>query len=215
MGNKDFRQGGKMNSLLSPGRPLFSGRAHRLILTLTAFLVTAGSLLVPERARADILFAPALSYSTETQKVNGGTSVDNRLIVADFKLGYLFAENGLYLGGMYKYEDGSFLGGSVKANAIGASIGYVGAAFSLIATYHFLGERKVSSGGTDTKYTGVSGYQFDAAYVMPVSGGFSLGPQLTYRSTAYSKTQVGGSPQTSNKFEISNVQPGFAFFFKF
>lgn len=184
----------------------------KALLSLAAFTAVG---LGSSVASADIVFAPSVYLQTEKVQVNGGTSSDNRYLVVDFRLGYVFPENGLYIGGLYKMENDAYSNGDLKGYAAGPSIGYVNGAFSFIATYHVMAEKKYTFSGVETKYASGSGWQLDLSYAPQVSPNFGLGPILSYRDIKYSKTQVGGAAETSNTYEISGLTPGIMFYFNF
>lgn len=177
---------------------------------VAAFVMVSGPM-----ASAEIAFAPSLYLNTEKTKVNGSETSDNRWLIVDFRMGYIFSENGLYLGGMYKMENDAYRNGDLSGYAVGPSVGYVNGGFSLIATYHAMAERKITSSGTEVKYSSGSGFQVDVAYTPQIASNFGLGPVFSYRDTKYSKTKVGGAAETSDSFQLSGLTPGFMFFFKF
>jgi hypothetical protein len=86
---------------------------------------------------ASIVFSPGVSYETikTTTNTSGpmGTR-DDKILSIDARLGYVFDENGLYLGGMYRHESDTYLNGEMSGSAYGPSIGYTQGGFNFIAT---------------------------------------------------------------------------------
>lgn len=181
----------------------------RLILAL---LVTIAS----SQAFADYIFGPALSYETLKEEVDGSTTDDTKMLTLDLRLGYVFNQNGLYVGAMYKLEKDDFQGGDLNGYALGPSIGYVNSnGFSALVTYHIMAERKYTSSGTEAKYSSGQGYQLDIAYAPEITSGFGIGPQMTYRYVKFEKQKIGPAPETSTSREITSLDPTLVFWFTF
>lgn len=178
---------------------------------------TGGFMGAMPLARAGLAFSPAVNYTTQKETDQSGIlgHSDSKVMIIDFRLGYVFPENGLFLGGMYKLENSTYSNGDMKGFAVGPSLGYVNGGFSFIATYHFMGERKYTFSGVEAKFTDGKGYQFDLAWAPEVSPNFGLGPQLTYRTIKYAQSQNGTAAATSNSYEVTTIAPAFVFWFKF
>lgn len=186
----------------------------RYFSTLGLFVFIALNVAV---ARASIVFHPGVTYTTS--KVSDQTGAvgdsDAHALTLDARLGTVFETNGLFLGGMYKLEDGGSTGTDLKGFMTGPSVGYAQNNLVFIFTYFLAGERKTTAGGIENKYSQGRGYQFDFSYLALFSQNFSLGPQLTYRTTKFEKSQIGAAAETSNSLENSTFSPGLAFWFAF
>lgn len=181
--------------------------------------VFVGSVFAGSTANAELVFAPAFRYESIKSTDNSGIvgSQDSRTLILDAKLGSAASSDGLYWGGIYRYEDTAFGGGGAKisGSGIGPSIGYVSGAGSIIASYFILAERKLTSGGAENKLSQGAGLQIDVAWTPEISSNFGLGPQLTYRSIKYSKSQIGAGTETSNSYEETTIDPAIALWWKF
>lgn len=169
-----------------------------LALTLFAFL---------ESARAEIFLGPSLYYLDTKEEVAGTTTKATSTIV-DVRIAYL-SPGGFMLGGIYEsdtYKSGSY---QEKASIYGPSVGYVTKSFIGVASFYMAGERTYTGG---TKRTEPSGPQIDLAYVYEIGSGFSLGPQLTWRSLEYAKLKSGGA-EVEQKYKSSMIRPMIALSF--
>lgn len=186
-------------------------------LALRSSVVAAAWLTSAADASASVQFGLGLSYETSrTQSTAGhyGTS-DDKVLIADAKLGWVFDENGFFLGGMYKYENGDFLGSNLRGSAIGPSIGLVRDGFSLIATYHIFADQQFNVAGVEDKISGGRGFQLDLAWTPEIYPGFGLGPQLTYRTVRFEKRKVGSNPEGPTNDEVTTLDPYLLLWFKF
>ncbi len=159
---------------------------------MKALVCLVSFLLLTTVSQAAVVFSPAVSYlSFETEE--GGVSSESSVTYVDARLGYILPM-GIYLGGMYAIENNennsSYYGG--------LSVGYYNSGFSLIGTYHLLGEYDPDGA---SKYTGASGIQVDLSYAFMVASNFALGPQISYRSVEYDKLEVSGVEFDSTRKE--------------
>jgi len=184
------------------------------LVTATALLTAALTLVAPAAARADIVFFPGLGYTTQTEKVGGTKTTDTKLIDGDGRLGWVSMSSGLYIGGMYKYEDGSGLDTKIKATSIGPSVGFISGGLAIVGTYFLQGTRDVTTSGVETQYKKGTGFQVDLAYMAGVSQSIFVGPQISYRSIKYTQSTSAGVTSDA-QYELDTVQPTLAFLFKF
>jgi hypothetical protein len=175
---------------------------------------------IVQPASATIIFGPSVSYSTRKQSdASAGTIYgccqDRQVLTVDARLGYVFTENGLYLGGIYKLESDKYEAGDLSGFAVGPSIGYVNSGFSLIATYHLMAERRYTFSGLERRATSGSGLQVDLGWAPQVATNFGIGPVLTYRTLKFGKTQIGTAAETSQSAEETTLEPSLLFWFSF
>jgi hypothetical protein len=57
--------------------------------------------------------------------------------------------------------------------------------------------------------------QLDIGWVPEISPGFGVGPQLTYRSIRFDKTQTGAAGEASTADELTTLDPVIVVWFKF
>ena len=164
-------------------------------------------------ARAEnFALLPALSYISASEQTEGSQTVTSSTLFGDLKFGYMW-KSGLYIGGLYHYETGSIAGGGTSTTAAAPSIGFFHGSWMAIFSYELYAQRKLA--GSNITYSSGMGYQFDLAYTPAVTDTFSVGPQLTYRSTTYAKTQTGSAPAQSIKFTRVDIIPMIAMAFNF
>ncbi len=185
------------------------------ILTAVALAFT-----IATPAQASILFGPAVRYETLKTTDNGtgfaGGTNDSNQLVGDMHVGLLIEGTPVYIGGLYSYEAYKMTSSnSFKGSSYGASVGYYSGALSLIGTYIIGGDRTYTNVNQDSKLSGGSGYRIDFAYVAGLTPAIGFGPQLTYQSIKYSKSQLFGSAETSNSFEVTSFTPGVVMWFRF
>ena len=170
----------------------------RLFLALAVFLgVTA--------AKADVIFSPAISYMKVTEQDHGNNTKSAETSAYDLRLGYL-APSGLYIGGMYSlYKDGDNKGFSGAA-----TLGYYHySGFTALFSYHLIGDMDRDASFT---YKDGMGPQIDIGWNFPLTSSFSIGPQMTYRSLNYKKSD----PDTPNvDFTRSMIYPYVSLWFRF
>jgi hypothetical protein len=180
-------------------------------------IVLMAMISVAEQAKAQVIFDPAVTYTRSKFTDDTGTTgnSDTKTMLLDLKGAYLFTAQGIYVGALYKYADSTFTGGDLKGYELGPTVGWTSNGWSVSGTYFFLGERKTTIGGTETKFTEPKGLQVDLAYTHMFTPSFGFGPQLTYRNVTYDKSQVGGAGSTSAKLAEESLTPYFAFHFQF
>lgn len=164
------------------------------------------SVLLSTTAQAAIVFTPSLSYLE--QKVTDENNVTNKgkMVVVDVRLGYV-TDFGLYIGGLYSIQDQELLT-EASDSFFGPSIGYSKGNFLFVGTYYVYGERDLTNGVG--KYSGVSGFQLDLTYAIPVYENFSVGPQLTYYSVKFDEVQNSGISSSSD-YKTSGITPAVNF----
>jgi hypothetical protein len=185
---------------------------------VTRWMVAAGVFFAAgSSALAQVVFDPAVRHTkikvTDASGVQG--SIDTRQTVFDLKLGYLLAPHGVLVGGMYKIENANFRGGDSRGYAIGPVVGWTDGRFLVAGTVFLTGERKLTTGGVETKYSSLAGYQLDLAYTCAITTSFGLGPQLTYRSVKFGKTAVGSAAESGQSLEETEMIPAIALHFAF
>lgn len=192
-------------------------KRHRSTKGLLSFLLVGLAVFgVAHTAHAQVVFDPAITYTTSKVTDNAlGVSADDKTLTADLKLSYLFTAQGVFVGGMYKHEDASLTGGDVEGFAVGPTVGWTTGPWLFAGTYHFVGERRITAGGVETKYTEPKGFQIDVAYTHMVTPDFGFGPQLTYRDVKFDKSRIGAAAETSLTREEKSLEPYLAFHFQF
>lgn len=191
---------------------------RRRFFLATRWMVAVGVFFAAgSSALAQVTFDPAVRHTrikiTDASGVQGST--DTRQTVFDLKLGYLFGPRGVLVGGMYKIENANFRGGDSRGYAIGPVVGWTDGRFLFAGTVFLTGERKLTTGGIETKYSSLTGYQLDLAYTCPITASFGLGPQLTYRSVKFGKAAVGAAAESSQSLEETEMTPAIALHFVF
>lgn len=174
-------------------------------------LVFFASLLIGFQANAAILFAPSVTFMQQSLKDNALPEAENKLTVIDVRLGYV-TDFGLYLGGLYSLHDHNNLADS-SDSYFGPSVGYYNSGFFIAGTYFLYGERDLTNGAG--KYAGVSGYQVDVAYTVPVTESLRIGPQLTYHSIKFDELLAPGGIGTPSDYALTGLVPAFNFMFVF
>ena len=183
---------------------------HLAILCIGAFL--SGS------AEASILFGPAVRYQTlktTDQTTFAGGSHDKKVLAADGHLGVLIEGTPLYIGGLYTYESSNTDNDKMTGSNYGPTIGYFSGAFSVLGTYIMAGDRTYTVSNVESKLSNGLGYRVDIAYVAGLFSNVGVGPQITYRSIKYSKSQAGAAAQADNSFEETSIDPALVFWFRF
>lgn len=174
------------------------------------FLILITGSFVSLSAQAGAVFAPAYSYSQQSVETNGNSS-DSKVTSLDLRLAYL-DKSGLYLGGMYAMANGSSDSASSKTTAIGPSVGFNAKnGFFVIFTYFLTAQHKITDG---PKYTDGMGPQIDLGWIFPLTESLFLGPQMTYRSINYTKSETGGVSATTDTTYQSTV-PYITMWYKF
>jgi hypothetical protein len=170
------------------------------------FLLAAILLFSSLGAKADIVFAPGISYIKATNETTTA-STDTDLTTYDLRLAYL-APSGLYVGGMYsKMTYGDYDGYSVAA-----SLGFRHySGFYALFNYHLTGEMDRTA---TTTMTDGMGPQIDLGWVFPLTHMFFIGPQMTYRSINYKKLDSGGTTSDTD-ITRSYVMPYVSLWFEF
>ncbi len=141
---------------------------------------------------------------------NNNPTVDTKLTLIDFRLGYVF-DSGLYVGGLYSIHDNELLA-DASDSYFGPSLGYYYEGFLVAGTYYIYGERDLTAG--NTKYSGVKGFQIDLSYAIKVTEQFSVGPQLTYHSVKFTDSQVFGI-SSPTQYRWKGLSPYFNLTFAF
>lgn len=174
------------------------------------FLIFLSVLLTSYISQADIIFSPAIGYTTDKQEVDGTTTVDTARKAYDFRLGWTH-NSGLYLGGLYTMTNTTSGDDEDKMTGFGPTLGYVHSyGFYALFTYFVSAEYK-----TDTsKYVDGMGPQIDIGWVFPLTGNFYIGPQMSYRSVGYDKVEVSGTSVATDTTH-SNISPYLTLWFKF
>ncbi len=168
------------------------------------------SLFCASLAQAKILFTPSITYMSQEQEISPAPAVDTKLTIIDLRLGYVF-DFGLYVGGLYSIQDHDLLSDS-SDSLLGPTLGYYNAGFLVAGTFYVYGEKDITNGSG--KYSGVSGYQIDVSYAVPVTENFRMGPQLTYHSYEYSDLEVNGISGSAD-LKFSSITPYFNLTFVF
>jgi hypothetical protein len=170
------------------------------------------------KAEASFLFTPGVRYESVKIEDNAGiaTDTDSHALTIDGRAGIVLDVAGIYVGGLYRYED-SVSGGSnkIKGSAYGPSAGIVTRQFALIGTYLLNGERTYSAGAAESKLSQGKGVQFDVMYVAGVTETFGIGPQLTYRDVKFEKSTPFGAVENDNTVTETTIEPGIVLWWRF
>ncbi len=156
------------------------------------------------------LFSPSITFLEHSVEDNTTPKRSAKVTMIDMRLGYL-TDFGLYFGGLYSIQDFELLSDS-SDSFFGPSIGYYGYGFFAALTWYLYGERDLSNG--TGKYTDVSGFQLDVAYLVPIVEDILIGPQLTYHSYKFGDFQQNGG-STSANYKYSGLTPYFNVTFHF
>lgn len=185
--------------------------------TMIVIMTVAMTMMSPSHSQAEVVFAPSIAYDYEKVSDSTGafSDADTRTAAIDLRLGYLFSANGFFAGGLYKIETNSYDNGDLKGFVLGPSGGWIRGPFSVIATYYLMAERRYTFGNQETKLSSGQGYQLDLAFTPQIATNLGFGPQLSYRSVKYTKSQVGSGAETGNSYETTAWIPYFAFWFVF
>ena len=179
--------------------------------------VLVAAALVAPKAEASILIFPAARYeslkSSDTTGLVGNG--DSRVLSADGRLGLVFDTAGIYLGGLYRYEDSMSGANKAKGTGYGASAGIVARQFAIIGTYILDAERTYSSGTVESKVSQGKGMQIDVMYVAGVTATFGIGPQLTYRDIKFARSTPSGGVENENTYQEKTIEPGIVFWWRF
>lgn len=148
------------------------------------------------RTLLTVLLFTSTSFAGWLSSLNVGMNnrkVNNSKYEATYvDLTHGFANNGLYFGGLY--GTGS---GTNTFSHFGASIGWVGSEWHLMAHYLLGGDYTL--GGTD--YKEGTGTQIDIGHISNITSSFHLGVQMSSRSMTY-KDDGGGAD-----LKISELYP--------
>ncbi|MCB0379039.1 MAG: hypothetical protein KDD33_11150 [Bdellovibrionales bacterium] len=145
-------------------------------------------ILTCQSAQAGFLFAPATTYLTQSLENPNSAKQDVKFTILDVRLGYTF-DFGLFLGGIYSLLDNDLLSDSSDFH-FGPTVGYQWKNIFTTFTYYLYGEKDQTIG--NVKYANIQGFQFDIAYVLPITEKVFLGPQLTYHNIKYKEAQTNG-----------------------
>lgn len=162
------------------------------------------SVLVPVQGWAitgyeGINFALPVFYWSKDVKDGGSNSTSTESIYSA-RLGKTMA-GGLYFGGIYEVQTEESSGSETITTNIGASLGYARTGGYIVGHYFFMATQESAA----SEYEG-DGFGFDLGYQFQVTGGFSLGPQLSYRTLKYDKRTVSGTT-TSVDREVTTLLP--------
>lgn len=183
-------------------------------------LVVLAGVVFSEEAYAQYAFSPTISVHSEKVTDLSPSPLsdqDRRIAVIDFRFGRLFniTASQIFLGAIYKFEDETFSEGDMRGFLLGPSLGWSKNAMSAMFTYHLMGQRRYSYLGSEIKYTNGHGVQLDFAYTPEVLPRFGLGPQISYRSITYDKSQVSTLPAASQPYETSGLSMALALWWGF
>ncbi len=186
-------------------------------------LVLASSQSFAKGSGDGVLLSINPSYSSASDNLGDSSSANDVSITSinmDLSAGYLMG-NGLYLGGLYLSNSGesSTDGGATKqktsATGMGLSVGYMKNGW-LVHAHYILSAEKDDDTSTAGKWTKGTGTQFDFGYIMPISGMFYMGMQLSISSVEYgTSVDSSGTEDTSNKRKVSGIAPKLRFTFIF
>lgn len=184
----------------------------RSVLAVVAIMLFATS------SFASILFGPAVRYqtskTTDQTGFAGGTH-DTQSLTGDAHLGLLIEGTPLFVGGLYSLENTTTDSNKMTGSNYGPTVGYFSGAFAVLGTYIMSGERTYTVSNVESKLTNGLGFRVDVSYVAGLFSNIGVGPQITYRSVKYSKSQAGTAAQSDNTFEETSIDPALVFWFRF
>ena len=145
-----------------------------------------------------VLFDVNLYYgssATNLKTTGTETKSENKTVLYDIKLGSL-SGSGFYWGGLYSSRTTSVLNANGEnGSAMGASIGYFGA-----AGFFIMGHYLVSA--TYGEYKEGSGIQADLGYKFDIGSGWLLGGELSYRNITYKKNDTVANLESYNVADV-------------
>ncbi len=128
-------------------------------------------------------------------------------IVYDLNLGYAMS-NGLYLGLIYFSRTVDQAGASVPTlTGYGPSVGYMASNGFFVTGHYILSASSEKLNAAGAKFDKGSGIQADLGYQMNVSGAFSVGVLLTYRSLNFTNYNDGTTDDSTYKQKDTNIYP--------
>lgn len=185
----------------------------RSLLVICGLLVAA---LASSNANASIVITPGLRYqSTKSKDANGVMpETDTQVLAGDGRLGIAFDTAGIYLGGLYRYEQTISGDDKMTGTGYGASAGIISRQFAVIGTYILNAERTYKT-TSERDLTGGTGYQVDVMYVAGITAEFGIGPQLTYRNVKFTKSQIAPAAEVETKYTETSIDPGIVLWWRF
>lgn len=143
--------------------------------------------------------APATNTTKETN------------ILYDLNLGYAMS-NGLYLGLIYFSRTVDQSGTAITASTptltgYGPSVGYMASNGFFVTGHYILSASLEKLDAAGSKFDKGSGIQADLGYQMNVSGAFSVGVLLTYRSLNFTNFNDGTTDYSTFKFKDTTMYP--------
>jgi len=159
------------------------------LISVAAFIFSLVSMAAEARGGSsggdEWVFNPAFMYLYSNTTDGGSTSTTSR-VLADISLGYKFSSP-IYLGGLYSYDSTSTTSSSSTTTdtfgSYGPSLGLLTDNVYLIFTY-FVASTETTS---NHSYSSGSGFQVVLGYKFDMGSSWGLGPQVNYRSLAYTK----------------------------
>lgn len=192
-------------------------------LIILGMVLAAGQSLAKGGSGEGVLLSinPSYGSATDNQGTSGSTDdTSSSSMNMDLNAGYLMG-SGLYLGALYVSDSNEYSlnGGTTttkgKATGMGVTAGYMKNGW-LVHGHYILSAETDSDTSTADKWTKGTGIQFDFGYIMPISGVFNMGMQLTYSSVEYgTSVNNAGTEDTSNKRKITGISPKLRFTFIF
>lgn len=174
-----------------------------------------------ENASASILFSPTVNYRVSEDKDSNAPASETKSTITgyDIRVGYIMPL-GLMLGGTYGTESGTGTvngsGTTSSGKRYGPTIGIVFETFSLLGTYFISAERSSTFGSTGYNYSGGSGYQFDIGWSWMLFDMIGMGPNVVYRNLTFkNRSNTATGAQSSNGYNVTEIYPNIAFWFKF
>lgn len=194
----------------------------RFVLTISAVVLVSNSSFARSSSGDGVLLSlnPYFATSSDNESTEGSvstTATEATAILMDVNIGYQMG-NGLYLGLLYMSDSMEVKAGSTTkstASGFGPSVGFMKNGW--FGHFHYiLSSESDSDTSTSAKWTKGTGMQVDVGYLMPISGPFSIGVELAYRSLEYGTFQDNaGTESTANKLKSSGIKPKIRFTFIF
>lgn len=133
------------------------------------------SIGIPSTSFAEVSLSPGFFIRQTSASNNGSTSTTSEERIFNLRLAYKLS-SGVFFGAMIHNEE---LNANNQLSSKGVVLGYSSNGY--LISYSQIVE------ATYGTYSEGSGYIIDFAYLYKIGGNFSLGPQLLYRSTKYTK----------------------------
>ncbi len=199
----------------------FFNQSVKMALAISAAVLVSQQGFARSSSGDGVLLSLNPMYSTQkadTTGVSTSTTETNKTLL-DLNLGYQMG-NGLYLGLLYLTDSIESKSGTPTTttkstvSGYGPSVGYMKNGW--FGHFHYILSSEYDNDTADAdKWTKGTGMQLDFGYLMPVSGPFALGVEMSYRSIEYGTFNFAGTDVTTSKIKFTEMMPRLRFTFIF